>query len=74
MQVIILCGGKGTRMGKDLQGLPKALIPIGDKPIIWHIMKYYSYFGFNDFILCLGYKGSDIIKYFIKKIRIVFLE
>lgn len=76
MQVVILCGGKGTRMGKDLQGgLPKALITIGNRPIIWHIMKYYSYFGFNDFILCLGYKGDDIVKYFKKykefKIRFV---
>jgi len=66
MQVVILCGGKGTRMGKDLGGMPKALIPIGDKPIIWHIMKYYSHFGFNDFILCLGYKGQDIEKFFKK--------
>lgn len=76
MQVVILCGGKGTRMGKDLQGLPKALILIGNKPIIWHIMKYYNYFGFNDFILCLGYKGDDIIKYFKKdsEFKIRFLD
>lgn len=76
MQVVILCGGKGTRMGRDLQGLPKALISIADKPIIWHIMKYYSYFGFNDFILCLGYKGSDIIKYFKdkKEFKIRFVD
>jgi glucose-1-phosphate cytidylyltransferase len=66
MKVVILCGGKGTRMGKDLQGLPKAMIPIGNKPIIWHIMKYYAHFGFNNFILCLGYKGQDIIKFFRK--------
>lgn len=75
MDVVILCGGKGTRMGKDLQGLPKAMITIGDKPIIWHIMKYYTYFGFNDFLLCLGYRGEDIVKYFKKdkefKIRFV---
>lgn len=64
MCVVILCGGKGTRMGKDLQGLPKALITIGDKPILWHIMKYYTYFGLNDFVLCLGYKGQDITRYF----------
>lgn len=76
MQVVILCGGKGTRMGKDLEGLPKALIPIGDKPIIWHIMKYYAYFGFNDFILCLGYKGNEVIKYFKKnnEFKIKFLD
>lgn len=63
MRVVILCGGKGTRMGKDLEGLPKALIRIGEKPVIWHIMKYYTHFGFNDFILCLGYKGDDIVKF-----------
>lgn len=76
MQVVILCGGKGTRMGKDLQGLPKALIPVGDKPIIWHIMKYYTHFGFNDFILCLGYKGKDIKRYLFKdkEFKIKFLD
>jgi glucose-1-phosphate cytidylyltransferase len=76
MKTVILCGGKGTRMGKDLQGLPKALINIGDKPIIWHIMKYYSYFGFNDFILCLGYKGKEIFQYFRKssEFKIKFLD
>jgi len=76
MQVVILCGGKGTRMGKDLQGLPKALIPIGDKPIIWHIMKYYAYFGFGDFLLCLGYKGEDIIRYFskVREFKIRFID
>lgn len=76
MQVVILCGGKGTRMGKDLQGSPKALIPVGDKPIIWHIMKYYSHFGFNDFILCLGYKGKDIKSYFFKdkEFKIQFVD
>ena len=63
MQVIILCGGKGTRMGKDLDGLPKALIPIGKKAIIWHIMKYYACYGHNDFILCLGHKKKEIAQY-----------
>lgn len=64
MRVVILCGGKGSRMGKDLEGLPKVLLNVGDKPILWHIMKYYSFFGFNDFILCLGYKGRAIADYF----------
>lgn len=62
MQVVILCGGKGTRMGND--ELPKALFPIGNKPILWHIMSIYSYYGFDDFILCLGYKGVKIKEYF----------
>lgn len=66
MQIVILCGGKGTRMGKNLEGLPKAMLPIGNKPIIWHIMKYYAHFGFNDFVLCLGYKGWDIVRFFRK--------
>lgn len=76
MKTVILCGGKGTRMGKDLQGLPKALMPIGDKPIIWHIMKYYSYFGFDDFVLCLGYKGKDIVRFFQKnkEFKIKFVD
>ena len=76
MKAVILCGGKGTRMGKDLQGLPKALMLIGDKPIIWHIMKYYAHFGFNDFVLCLGCKGKDIVRYFHKnkEFKIKFVD
>ncbi len=63
-------------MGFDAKGLPKALIRIGDKPIIWHIMKYYSYFGFNEFLLCLGYKGEEIKKYFRKSrdFKIKFID
>lgn len=64
MQVVILCGGKGTRMSNMAETLPKPLALIGEKPILWHIMKTYSYFGFNDFILCLGYKGEKIREYF----------
>ncbi len=76
MKTVILCGGKGTRMGKDLEGLPKALITVGNKPIIWHIMKYYSYFGFNEFILCLGYKKDSIIEYFkkSKEFKVKFVD
>ena len=65
MKVVILCGGYGTRIRGVSDELPKPMIPIGDKPIIWHIMKYYSSFGHDEFILCLGYK-SDVIKdYFL---------
>ena len=64
MQTVILCGGKGTRMGDMAETLPKPLAPIGEKPILWHIMKTYSHFGFNDFILCLGYKGGKIKEHF----------
>ena len=64
MQTVILCGGKGTRLREFTENLPKPLVEIGGKPILWHIMKIYSYYGFNDFILCLGYKGEMIKEYF----------
>jgi glucose-1-phosphate cytidylyltransferase len=63
-QVVILCGGKGTRLKELTEEIPKPLIEIGGKPILWHIMKIYSHYGFNDFILCLGYKGEKIKEYF----------
>jgi len=63
-QVVILCGGKGTRLKELTEEIPKPLIEIGGKPILWHIMKIYSHHGFNDFILCLGYKGEKIKEYF----------
>jgi glucose-1-phosphate cytidylyltransferase len=73
-QVVILCGGKGTRMGNG--DLPKALFPIGDKPILWHLMNIYAHFGYQDFILCVGHKGQKIKEYFAKekKWRINFVE
>lgn len=65
MKVIILCGGRGTRLGKETEIRPKSLMEIGGKPILWHIMKIYAQYGFNDFILCLGYKGEMIKDYFL---------
>ena len=62
METVILCGGKGLRMGN--QNLPKPLVKIGDKPILWHIMQIYSSQGFNKFTLCLGYLGEKIVEYF----------
>jgi len=62
--VVILCGGKGTRLGDKTEKIPKPLLPIGSKPILWHIMKIYSFFGFSNFILCVGYKGDSIKSYF----------
>ena len=56
MQLVILAGGYGTRISEESILIPKPLISIGDKPIIWHIMKYYSTFGISEFIICLGYK------------------
>ncbi len=64
MQTVILCGGKGSRMGATSGNIPKPLITIGDRPVLWHLMKYFSHFGFSDFILCLGYKGGMIREYF----------
>ncbi len=64
MKLVILCGGKGTRMREETEYRPKPLVDIGNKPIVWHIMKMYSYYGIKDFILCLGYKGDMIKQYF----------
>lgn len=65
MKVVILCGGKGTRLKEETEYRPKPMVKIGPYPIIWHIMKIYAYYGFNDFILCLGYKGEIIKEYFL---------
>ena len=65
VKVVILCGGIGTRLKEETEFRPKPLVKIGGKPILWHIMKIYSHFGFNDFILCLGYKGELIKEYFV---------
>ena len=60
MTVVILCGGKGTRLKEKTEEVPKVLVEIGGRPILWHIMKMYSAFGFNDFILCLGHLGHRV--------------
>ncbi len=65
MKVVILCGGKGTRLKEQTESMPKPLIEIGGRPILWHIMKVYAAHGFNDFVLCLGYKGQAIKEYFM---------
>ena len=64
MKVVILAGGLGTRISEESHLKPKPMITVGDQPILWHIMKYYSSFGFNDFIICCGYKGHIIKEYF----------
>jgi glucose-1-phosphate cytidylyltransferase len=64
MDAIILCGGKGTRLSEETIEKPKPMVEIGGKPILWHIMKIYSYFGVNRFILALGYQGQQIKNYF----------
>lgn len=65
MKTIILCGGMGTRLREETEYKPKPMVEIGGKPILWHIMKLYSFYGFNDFVLALGYKGNYIRDYFI---------
>jgi len=64
MKVVILCGGIGTRIKEETEFKPKPMVKIGDKPIIWHIMKIYAHYGYKDFILALGYKGEMIKEYF----------
>jgi len=64
MKTVILAGGLGTRISEESHLRPKPMIEIGGKPIIWHIMKIYSHYGINDFVICLGYKGYVIKEYF----------
>ena len=64
MKVIILAGGLGTRISEESHLRPKPMIEIGEKPILWHIMKLYSYYGYNEFIICAGYKQNFIKQYF----------
>lgn len=67
MKVIILCGGLGTRLKEETEFKPKPMVFIGNKPLVWHIMKIYSSFGYNEFILALGYKGNYIKDYFLNQ-------
>jgi len=64
MKVVILAGGYGTRISEESHLKPKPMIDIGERPILWHIMKIYSHYGYNDFVVCLGYKGYIIKEYF----------
>jgi glucose-1-phosphate cytidylyltransferase len=65
MKTIILCGGMGTRLREETEYKPKPMVEIGGKPILWHIMKHYSHYGYNEFILALGYRGNYIRDYFL---------
>jgi len=65
MKVVLFCGGAGMRLQGVTGDVPKPMVPIGTRPILWHLMKYYAYFGHQDFILCLGHKGSVIKDYFL---------
>jgi len=65
MKVVLFCGGLGTRIREYSNAVPKPMIPIGDRPILWHLMQYYSYHGCRDFVLCLGYKAANIKDFFL---------
>lgn len=67
MKTIILCGGIGYRLKEETEFKPKPMVSIGGKPILWHIMKIYAYYGFNEFIIALGYKGDYIKQYFLNE-------
>lgn len=66
MKVVLFCGGLGMRMREYSEAVPKPMVPIGYRPILWHVMKYYAHYGHKDFILCLGYKADVIKKYFLE--------
>jgi glucose-1-phosphate cytidylyltransferase len=65
MKVVIFCGGQGLRMREASELMPKPMVPIGPRPVLWHVMKYYAHFGFTDFVLCLGYKAEAIKQFFL---------
>ncbi len=65
MKVVIFCGGQGLRMREASEVLPKPMVPIGNRPVLWHVMKYFAHFGHTDFILCLGYRAEAIKQFFL---------
>jgi glucose-1-phosphate cytidylyltransferase len=65
VKVVIFCGGQGLRMREASEVVPKPMVPIGSRPVLWHVMKYYAHFGFTDFVLCLGYKAEVIKQFFL---------
>jgi len=66
MKVVLFCGGLGTRLRDYSESIPKPLVPIGYRPILWHLMSYYAHFGHKDFVLCLGYRADAIKQYFLQ--------
>ena len=65
MKVVIFCGGLGMRLREYSESIPKPMVTVGYRPIVWHVMRYYAHFGHKDFILCLGYKADSIKQYFL---------
>ena len=66
MKVVLFCGGQGLRLRDYAEALPKPMVPIGPRPVLWHVMRYYAHFGYKDFLLCLGYKAEVIKEYFLR--------
>jgi NDP-sugar pyrophosphorylase family protein len=69
MKVVLFCGGLGTRLRDHSGELPKPMVNIGYRPILWHVMKYYAHYGHKDFILCLGYRADAIKEFFLNYIK-----
>jgi len=66
MKVVLFCGGAGMRLRGYSEDVPKPMVTIGARPVLWHVMKYYAHFGHKDFVLCLGYKANVIKNYFLE--------
>jgi NDP-sugar pyrophosphorylase family protein len=66
MKVVLFCGGRGIRLRELSEAIPKPMVTIGYRPILWHVMRYYAHFGHRDFILCLGYRADAIKEYFLR--------
>ena len=69
MKVVLFCGGQGLRLRDYAETVPKPMVPIGPRPVLWHVMRYYAHFGYKDFVLCLGYKAEVIKEYFLATTR-----
>lgn len=65
MKVVLFCGGRGMRMREFSETIPKPMVPVGPRPILWHLMRYYAHYGHTDFVLCLGYRGEYVKRYFL---------
>lgn len=74
MKVVLFCGGLGTRIREYSENVPKPMVPVGNHPILWHVMQYYSQFGHRDFILCLGYKANVIKEYFREANQLMYSD
>ena len=72
MKVVLFCGGLGLRLREHSESLPKPMVTVGDRPILWHVMRYYASYGYRDFVLCLGYRADVIKEYFLDYEEAIF--